>query len=83
MTEAEHEALYSLRAAVVAAGLQAETGATIWEILRGLAMALDDSDRALGRPPRAGTPLWVISDVLRAEEQEPRVSRPPELEGEP
>lgn len=83
MTEAAQSALHALRAAVVAAGLQAETGATTWEILRDLARALDDSDRAMGRPPRAGTPLWAISDVLRAEEQEPRVSRPPELEGEP
>ena len=83
MTEDEQSALCALRAAVVAAGLRAEAGAANWEILRDLAMALDESDRALGRPPRAGTPLWCAADVLRAEEQDSRVQRPPEQEGEP
>lgn len=63
-------------------GHRAEAGAETWELVRGLAMMIDDLDRALGAPVRSSVELWCASDVLRADAQEPRVVRPREMEGE-
>lgn len=64
-------------------GHRAEAGAETWELVRGLAMMIDDLDRASGRPARSSVELWCASDVLRADAQEPTVTRPPAMEGEP
>lgn len=63
-------------------GHRAEAGAETWELVRGLAMMIDDLDRALGRPARSSVELWCASDVLRAEAQAAAVTRPQAMEGE-
>lgn len=64
-------------------GHRAEAGAKTWELVRGLAMMIDDLDRALGLRPVNSIELWCASDTLRADEQFPCVTRPRSQEGEP
>ena len=63
-------------------GHRAEAGAEAWELVRGLAMMIDDLDRALGLPPRSSVELWCASDVLRADAQTAEVSRARAMEDE-
>lgn len=63
-------------------GHRAEAGAEAWELVRGLAMMVDDLDRALGVPPRSSVELWCASDVLRADAQTAEIARPREMEDE-
>lgn len=71
-------------------GNRAAEGAEPWEIVRGLAMMIDDLDRAIGkRFAGVSTALWCASDNLRAEAQAQAQAQaqawrvPPEQEGEP
>lgn len=83
LTEEQYNA--ALRGVYEAAriiGHRAEAGAEAWELVRGLAMMIDDLDRALGRPARSSVELWCASDVLRADAQAAAVTRPQAMEGE-
>lgn len=63
-------------------GHRAEAGAEAWELVRGLAMMIDDMDRALGLPLRSSVELWCASDVLRADAQAAEVARSRAMEDE-
>lgn len=76
-------ALYGVYDAARIIGSKAADGATPWELVRGLAMMIDDLDRALGwRVVGVSTYLWSTSDALRAEARESAVTRPRETEDE-
>ena len=63
---------------------KASEGAAPWELVRRLAMMVDEMDRTLKWCVLGvATDLWSASDALRAEAQDSRAQRPPELEGEP
>lgn len=84
LTEEQYNA--ALRGVYQAAriiGHRAEAGAEAWELVRGLAMMIDDLDRALNRRFLFDSvELWCASDVLRAEAQAAAVTRPRAMEGE-
>lgn len=64
-------------------GQAAANGAAPWELVRGLAMMVDELDRVLGwHPEHIATDLWSTSDALRAEARESAVTRPREMEDE-
>ena len=78
-----HKALRGVYKTAHIIGDKAEAGAKTWEILRDLALMIDELDRALGREPVTSVDLWCASDILRAEEQTPHITRPCSQEGEP
>lgn len=64
-------------------GQAAANGAVPWELVRGLAMMVDELDRVLGwHPEHIATDLWSTSDALRADAQSAAVTRPGATEDE-